>query len=78
MNCNLWGDGICRESQSAAYDMIRDWSLDEHRRLREEAPRFGLRTAHRGGTLKDIAQQVQNGTPSWNFQRLHACRNAAD
>ncbi len=38
--------------------MIRDWTLDEHRRLRAEAPRAGLRAAHRGGTLQDVAQQV--------------------
>jgi hypothetical protein len=48
----------CREVQSEVYGLIQDWSLEEHARLRAEAPRSGLQTPHRGGTLQDVAKQV--------------------
>ena len=55
--------------------MIRDWSLDEHRQLRADAPRLGLRTAHRGGTLQDVAQRV--GLCTGSSLHVH-CRPVPD
>jgi len=42
----------------AAWDLVKDWSLDEHRYLRDEVPRRALATPFRGGTLQDTARQV--------------------
>lgn len=46
------------DCQSAAWDLARDWTLEEHTYLRAEVPRHGLRTKFRGGTMQDIALQV--------------------
>ncbi|MEE2721747.1 MAG: glutamate--cysteine ligase [Pseudomonadota bacterium] len=46
------------ECQSAAWDLVKDWSLEDHHYLRSEVPRHGLQTDFRGGKLKDIALQV--------------------
>jgi len=42
----------------AAWDLVKDWSLEEHRYLRDEVPRRALATPFRGGTLLDVARQV--------------------
>ena len=39
----------------AAWDLCRDWTLEEHERLRAEVPRSGLQTPFRGGTMQDLA-----------------------
>jgi len=46
------------DCQSAAWDLAKDWTLEEHTYLRAEVPRHGLRTKFRGGTMQDIALQV--------------------
>ena len=50
--------------------MIRDWTLDEHRRLRAEAPRLGLRTAHAGGTLPGCGP----AGAAWTGSHAQTCR----
>ncbi len=47
-----------RPSLDAAWDLCRDWTLEEHRYLRREVPRLGLKTPFRGRTLRDIALEV--------------------
>ena len=42
----------------AAWDLVKDWSLEEHQILRDSVPRQGLDTPFRGGTLRSVAQQV--------------------
>ncbi len=42
----------------AAWDLVKDWTLEEHNFLRAEAPRTGLGTRFRSGTLGDVARQV--------------------
>jgi hypothetical protein len=76
------GDG--REVQSAAYNLIKDWSLEEHSYLRENVPKMGIRTPFRDGTLQDVALKVRNPMlPLWDWVllsgKLHsaACRRAA-
>jgi glutamate--cysteine ligase len=39
----------------AAWDLCRDWTLEEHEQLRAEVPRNGLATPFRGGTVQDLA-----------------------
>ncbi len=45
-------------SLDAAYDMIKDWSFEERTKLRDEAPRFALKTQFRGRPLRDLALEV--------------------
>lgn len=47
-----------REVQSAAYNLIQDWSLEEHSYLRENVPKMGLQTPFRDGTLQNVALKV--------------------
>ena len=70
---------LYRESQAAAYDLIMDWSLEEHQALRLQVPKTGLQTPFRGGKVQDIAQKVLLPpcscsclSPLWGL--LAACR----
>jgi glutamate--cysteine ligase len=45
-------------SLDAAWDLARDWSMEERLRLREEVPRLGLKATIRGRTVRDIAIEV--------------------
>ena len=49
---------LYRESQAAAYDLIMDWSLEEHKALRLQVPKTGLQTPFRGGKVQDVAHKV--------------------
>ena len=46
------------DCQSAAWDLAKDWTLEEHNYLRAEVPRHGLRTKFRDGTVQDVALRV--------------------
>ncbi|MET4700262.1 glutamate--cysteine ligase [Constrictibacter sp. MBR-5] len=45
-------------SLDAAWNLTKDWTREERNALRDEAPRLGLATPFRGGTLRDIAVEV--------------------
>ena len=42
----------------AAWDLVKDWSIEEHANLRAEVPRTALATPFRSGTVGDIARRV--------------------
>lgn len=42
----------------AAWDLVKDWTHEEHEQLRRDVPRLGLKTPFRGGTLQDVARQT--------------------
>ncbi|MBV7264636.1 glutamate--cysteine ligase [Erythrobacter ani] len=43
----------------AAWNLVRDWSMEERERLRNEVPRFGLATKlPGGGTMQDLGRDV--------------------
>ena len=43
----------------AAWDEVKDWSLDERQRLRDEVPKLGLKaTTPSGESLRDLGQRV--------------------
>jgi glutamate--cysteine ligase len=42
----------------AAWDLVKDWTIDEHEALRRDVPRLGLKTPFRSGTAQDIAKQM--------------------
>ena len=43
-------------SQASAWEMVRDWTADEHATLRRDVPGLGLATPFRGGTLQEVAR----------------------
>jgi len=47
-----------QDSLDAAWEIARDWTLEERERLRREVPRKGLRTEIGGRSVQDIALQV--------------------
>ncbi len=42
----------------AAWDLVKDWSLEEHQYLRDEVPRQALHTPFRGKSLNAVANQA--------------------
>ncbi len=42
----------------AAWDLVRDWSMEERRQLRADAPKLGLKTMIRDRTLQSLALEV--------------------
>lgn len=42
----------------AAWDLVKDWTLEDHQLLRDEVPRHGLTTSFRGKTVSELADQV--------------------
>ena len=42
----------------AAWDLVRDWNMEERLQLRKDAPRLGLKTTIRNRTLQSIALEV--------------------
>ncbi len=46
------------DAQSAAWDLVKDWSLEELHMLRDTVPRQGLKTPFRRGTVVDLARQA--------------------
>ncbi len=47
-----------RTALDAAWDLVQDWTFEEHANLRAEVPRAGLETRFRAGTLAEIAREV--------------------
>jgi glutamate--cysteine ligase len=45
------------DAQTAAWDMIKDWTIEEQAKMRGDVPRQGLATPFRGGTVQDLAKQ---------------------
>jgi glutamate--cysteine ligase len=43
------------QAREAAWDMIKDWTSDEHQMLRNQVPRQALGTPFRNGTVCDLA-----------------------
>jgi glutamate--cysteine ligase len=42
----------------AAWDLVKDWRVDEMERMRADVPRLGLATPFRGAPLRDVARRV--------------------
>ncbi len=65
----------------AAWDLVKDWSLEEHQTLRDSVPRQGLDTPFRGGSVRQVAQRVlaiaesglrgRNRLDSWKRDESH-------
>jgi glutamate--cysteine ligase len=46
------------DARRAAWDLIKDWTPEEHATLRREVPRLALNTPFRQGRLRDVALQA--------------------
>jgi glutamate--cysteine ligase len=46
------------DAQTACWDMVKDWTVEEMQALRDGVPRLGLKTPFRGGTVQDLAKRV--------------------
>ena len=46
------------DSQAAAWDLVRNWSIEEHQMLRKTVPKHALNTEFRGQKLSNIATEV--------------------
>ncbi|MBT5074694.1 MAG: glutamate--cysteine ligase [Kordiimonadaceae bacterium] len=55
----LWV-GLLYDDQAldAAYDMIKNWTHEEHQHLRDNVPRDALNVPFRNGTVQDLAKQM--------------------
>lgn len=42
----------------AAWDLCKDWTHEERAMLRVDAPKYGLHTPFRGGTLQNVAREM--------------------
>ncbi len=47
-----------QDAQAAAWDLVKDWTTDEHLYLRDEVPVRALGTAFRKGTVLDLAREA--------------------
>jgi len=47
-----------RTALDAAWDLVKDFSLDERETLRREVPRTALKTPFRGGTVRELALEA--------------------
>jgi glutamate--cysteine ligase len=55
----LWAGLLYHQtSLDAAWDMARDWSMEERIQLRAEVPRLGLRATVRGRSVRDMAREL--------------------
>ena len=55
----IWAGMLYHQpSLDAAWDIARDWSMEERLKLREEVPRLGLRASVRGRSVREIALDV--------------------
>ena len=50
----LYDDAALEE----AGELVRDWTIEDHERLRADVPRHGLATPFRGGTVLDLARRM--------------------
>jgi glutamate--cysteine ligase len=62
----------------AAWDLVRDFSLEERERLRSEVPRTALKTPFRGGTLRDLALRALEIAGHGLARRARRNRRGAD
>ena len=45
-------------SLDAAWDLVKDWTHEEHEALRAGVPRLGLKTPFRGASLREVARRT--------------------
>ena len=46
------------EALDAAWDLVKDWTAEDHLNLRRDVPRLALKTQFKGKTVRDLALEV--------------------
>jgi glutamate--cysteine ligase len=46
------------EALDAAWDLVKDWTAEDHLNLRRDVPRLALKTAFKGQTLRELSLEV--------------------
>ena len=46
------------DSQSASWDLVKNWTIEDHHYLRQAAPKTAMATAFQGRTMSDLAKDV--------------------
>ena len=46
------------DSQTAAWDLVKNWTLEDHQYLRRAAPKTAMGTEFKGRTMSDLAKEV--------------------
>ena len=46
------------DSQTAAWDLVKSWSIEDHHYLRQSAPKTAMATEFQGRTMSDLAKEV--------------------
>jgi glutamate--cysteine ligase len=46
------------DALQGAWDLVKDWTIEDHDRLRREVPRLALKAAIRNRTVRDVARDV--------------------
>jgi glutamate--cysteine ligase len=67
-----------RAALDAAWDLVKDWTHEEHEALRAGVPRQGLRTPFRGGRVLDLARETLEIAESGLKRRARLDRNGKD
>lgn len=69
----LWvGLLYCDNALDAAWDLVKDWSIEDHQRIRDAVPREGLCTVLPDGrTMQDLGKQVLDIAASGLTARGH-------
>ncbi|WP_395377667.1 glutamate--cysteine ligase [Marinicella sp. W31] len=49
-----------QEVLDAAWDMVKNWTIEEHQTLRDQVPKYGLYTSFREGSVRDLALKMLN------------------
>jgi glutamate--cysteine ligase len=65
-------------SLDAGWELVRDWTVDEHLYLRTEVPRHGLGTSFRNRTVRDIAADMLDIASMGLRRRNRLDRGGAD
>ncbi|MDG1995758.1 MAG: glutamate-cysteine ligase family protein, partial [Emcibacteraceae bacterium] len=60
-----------------AYEMIKDWTHEEHQSLRDNVPRDALNVPFREGTVQDLAKRMLE-TSSGGLERRAQLNNAGE
>ncbi|WP_140909504.1 glutamate--cysteine ligase [Cognatiluteimonas lumbrici] len=65
-------------SLDAAWDLVKDFSMEERHALRDGVPRHALKLPFRGGTVRDLAQRALEISAAGLQRRARVNANGAD
>jgi glutamate--cysteine ligase len=67
-----------QEALDAAWDLVKDFSMEERHALRDGVPRHALKLPFRGGTVRDLAAETLKIAAHGLKRRARLNRNGAD